>query len=119
MMDLSLARQLLAALRPGTHLVLVGDADQLPAVGPGMVLRDIVASGLAPVTRLTHIFRQAQTSLIVTNAHRINHGLMPLTPQRDCDFYLFRHPERRRSRRLGGGHRLPPHPRAVWPRAWA
>jgi exodeoxyribonuclease V alpha subunit len=90
MMDLSLTRQLLLALRPGTHLVLVGDADQLPAVGPGMVLRDIVASGLAAVTRLTHIFRQAQSSLIVTNAHRINHGLMPLAPQHQCDFYLFR-----------------------------
>jgi exodeoxyribonuclease V alpha subunit len=90
MMDLSLTRQLLLALRPSTHLVLVGDADQLPAVGPGMVLRDIIASGVAAVTRLTHIFRQAQTSLIVTNAHRINHGLMPLTPQQQCDFYLFR-----------------------------
>ncbi|MCC6191972.1 MAG: ATP-dependent RecD-like DNA helicase [Anaerolineales bacterium] len=89
MLDLVLARQLLAALQPGTHLVLVGDVDQLPAVGPGMVLRDVIASGLAAVTRLTRIFRQAQSSLIVTNAHRINQGLRPLTPQRDCDFYVF------------------------------
>ena len=90
MMDLALTRQLLLALAASTHLVLVGDSDQLPAVGPGMVLRDIVASGVAGVTRLTHIFRQAQSSLIVTNAHRINHGLMPLTPQTQCDFYFFR-----------------------------
>jgi exodeoxyribonuclease V alpha subunit len=89
MMDLLLARQLLAALRPSTHLVLVGDVDQLPAVGPGTVLADVIQSGLAQVTRLTHIFRQAQSSLIVTNAHRLNEGLLPLTPQRDCDFYLF------------------------------
>ena len=72
MMDLLLARQLLAALRPSTHLVLVGDVDQLPAVGPGAVLGDIIRSGLAQVTRLTHIFRQAQSSLIITNAHRMN-----------------------------------------------
>jgi exodeoxyribonuclease V alpha subunit len=89
MMDLLLARQLLAALRPSTHLVLVGDVDQLPAVGPGTVLGDVIRSGLAVVTRLTHIFRQAQSSLIVTNAHRLNQGLMPLTPQRNCDFFLF------------------------------
>jgi exodeoxyribonuclease V alpha subunit len=89
MMDLLLARQLLAALRPSTHLVLVGDVDQLPAVGPGTVLADVIRSGLAQVTRLTHIFRQAQRSLIVTNAHRLNEGLLPLTPQRNCDFYLF------------------------------
>jgi exodeoxyribonuclease V alpha subunit len=89
MMDVVLARQLLRALKPGTHLVLVGDVDQLPAVGPGTVLHDVLISGLAAVTRLTHIFRQAQQSLIVTNAHRLNQGLMPLTPQRNCDFYVF------------------------------
>ncbi len=89
MMDLPLARQLLSALRPGTHLVLVGDVDQLPAVGPGAVLRDLLASGLAAATTLTDIFRQARDSFIVTNAHRVNLGQMPLTPQRDCDFYLF------------------------------
>jgi exodeoxyribonuclease V alpha subunit len=89
MLDLALTRQLLAVLPPSAHLVLVGDADQLPAVGPGMVLRDVIASGLAVITRLTHIFRQAQRSLIVTNAHRINHGEPLLVPQRDCDFYLF------------------------------
>ncbi|MGH2524140.1 MAG: SF1B family DNA helicase RecD2, partial [Anaerolineales bacterium] len=92
MVDLILMKHLLAALRPAAHLVLVGDADQLPAVGPGMVLKDVIASGLAVVTRLTHIFRQAESSLIVANAHRINHGQMPLTPQHDCDFYLFTAP---------------------------
>jgi exodeoxyribonuclease V alpha subunit len=89
MLDLPLARQLLSVLKPGAHLVLVGDVDQLPAVGPGMVLRDVLASGLAAVTRLTHIFRQAQSSLIVTNAHRLNQGEPLLTPQQNCDFYLF------------------------------
>ena len=89
MLDLALTRQLLSALQPGTHLVLVGDVDQLPAVGPGTLLADIIASELAAVTRLTHIFRQAQSSLIVTNAHRINNGQSLITPQRDCDFYLF------------------------------
>ncbi len=90
MLDLLLTRQLLAALRPSTHLVLVGDVDQLPAVGPGTVLADVIRSGLAQVTYLTHIFRQAQSSLIVTNAHRLNQGLLPLTPPRNGDFYLFR-----------------------------
>ena len=89
MLDLALTRQLLAVLPPAAHLVLVGDVEQLPAIGPGMVLRDVIDSGLAAVTRLTHIFRQAQSSLIVTNAHRINHGESLITPQRDCDFYLF------------------------------
>jgi exodeoxyribonuclease V alpha subunit len=89
MLDLTLTQHLLAALKPGAHLVLVGDADQLPAVGPGTVLADLAASGLAAMTRLTHIFRQAQSSLIVTNAHRINRGQPLLAPQQDCDFYLF------------------------------
>ena len=89
MMDLLLARQLLMALRPSTHLVLVGDVDQLPAVGPGTVLADVIRSGLAQVTYLTHIFRQAQSSLIVTNAHRLNQGLLPITRQSNRDFFLF------------------------------
>jgi exodeoxyribonuclease V alpha subunit len=89
MVDLTLMKHLLGAIKPTTHLVLVGDADQLPSVGPGTVLKDVIASELAAVTRMTHIFRQAQSSWIVSNAHRINQGHMPLTPQRDCDFYLF------------------------------
>ncbi len=88
MLDLTLANQLLKALQPGTHLLLVGDVDQLPSVGAGDVLRDIIASGIAPVTRLTAIFRQAAGSHIITNAHRINQGEMPVFPK-DGDFFLF------------------------------
>ena len=78
MLDLLLTNNLLKALRPGTHLLLVGDVDQLPSVGAGDVLRDLIASGVAPVTRLTTIFRQAANSQIITNAHRINQGKLPI-----------------------------------------
>jgi exodeoxyribonuclease V alpha subunit len=78
MLDLILANNLLKALQPGTHLLLVGDVDQLPSVSAGDVLRDVIASGVAPVTRLTTIFRQAVDSQIITNAHRINRGEMPV-----------------------------------------
>ena len=78
MLDLVLANNLLKALRAGTHLLLVGDIDQLPSVGAGDVLRDIIASERVPVTRLTQIFRQAAGSQIIANAHRINRGAMPL-----------------------------------------
>ncbi len=77
MLDLMLTHHLLKALRPGVHLLLVGDVDQLPSVGAGDVLRDVIASGLAPVTSLKVIFRQAAGSRIITNAHRIDQGLMP------------------------------------------
>jgi exodeoxyribonuclease V alpha subunit len=77
MLDVRLAADLLAALAPETRLVLVGDVDQLPSVGPGRVLRDIIDSGAVPTVRLTEIFRQAAQSLIVTNAHRIHDGEMP------------------------------------------
>lgn len=97
MLDLMLANQLLKAVRPGAHLVLVGDVDQLPSVGAGDVLRDLIESGLVPVTRLNIIFRQAAHSLIVTNAHRINQGKMPEFPasaepagrSSPGDFFLF------------------------------
>jgi exodeoxyribonuclease V alpha subunit len=92
MLDLYLAQHLLRALQPGTHLLLVGDVDQLPSVGAGDVLRDVIASGIAPVTRLSEIFRQAAHSQIITNAHRINQGQMPLfgTPGGEAgDFFLF------------------------------
>src|SRR5262249_45476901 len=72
-----LARSLLRAVSPQAHLLLVGDMDQLPSVGPGRFLADLIASGRVPVVRLTQIFRQARQSLIVTNAHRINRGEMP------------------------------------------
>ncbi len=93
MLDLILANQLLKALRPGCHLLLVGDVDQLPSVGAGDVLRDVIASGIAPVTRLSFIFRQESGSQIITNAHRINQGQMPIFKQMDeianNDFFLF------------------------------
>lgn len=78
MVDVPLMAALLRALAPGTRLIMVGDSDQLPSVGPGNVLRDMVDSGQIPVVRLTEIFRQSGRSAIVTNAHRINEGHMPI-----------------------------------------
>ena len=97
MLDLSLAHHLLKALPQGAHLVLVGDVDQLPSVGAGDVLRDIITSDLVTVTRLSTIFRQAAHSQIITNAHRINKGQMPLFlpsssskgEEQPGDFFLF------------------------------
>lgn len=77
MLDLELADSLFQAAGDQTRLVLVGDVDQLPSVGPGAVLRDVISSGQVPVVRLSQIFRQAEGSLIVKNAHRIHDGLMP------------------------------------------
>ncbi|MEU2157845.1 ATP-dependent RecD-like DNA helicase [Streptomyces sp. NPDC019396] len=89
MLDLLLANKLVKAVAPGAHLLLVGDVDQLPSVGAGEVLRDLLAdSGPVPSVRLTRIFRQAQQSGVVTNAHRINSGVPPLTQGLD-DFFLF------------------------------
>jgi exodeoxyribonuclease V alpha subunit len=81
MIDLILMNSLLKAVEPAAHLLLVGDADQLPSVGAGNVLRDLIDSGVVPVTRLAVIFRQAAGSAIITNAHRINQGDMPLFSQ--------------------------------------
>ena len=89
MIDLVLMNSLLKAIHPATHLLLVGDADQLPSVGAGNVLRDLIASGVAPVTRLNVIFRQAAGSTIITNAHRINQGDMPRFPRHRRDFFFF------------------------------
>lgn len=89
MLDLLLANKLVKAVAPGAHLLLVGDVDQLPSVGAGEVLRDLLADGSpVPAVRLTTIFRQAQKSGVVTNAHRINSGVPPLT-QGLSDFFLF------------------------------
>ena len=89
MVDVPLMRALLRALPDQAALLLVGDVDQLPSVGPGQVLADIIASGAVPVIRLTEVFRQAATSRIITNAHRINQGLMPeLTAPEGSDFYF-------------------------------
>ena len=88
MMDVILANKLIKAIPEGAHLLLVGDVDQLPSVGAGEVLRDLLAADSIPRVRLTQIFRQAQQSGIVVNAHRINHGQPPqLTGFRD--FYWF------------------------------
>lgn len=89
MLDLLLANKLAKAVPPGAHLLFVGDVDQLPSVGAGEVLRDLLGEGgLVPAVRLTRIFRQAQESGVVTNAHRINGGQHPLT-QGLKDFFLF------------------------------
>jgi exodeoxyribonuclease V alpha subunit len=88
MMDVILANKLVRAIPPGAHLLLVGDVDQLPSVGAGEVLRDLLAVGTIPRVRLTRIFRQAQRSGIVVNAHRINHGQPPQLAGFG-DFYWF------------------------------
>jgi exodeoxyribonuclease V alpha subunit len=89
MLDLLLTNHLLKAIRPGTQVLFVGDVDQLPSVGAGDVLRDLIASGLAPVARLMTIFRQAAGSQIITNAHLINQGKLPLIDKDSQDFFLF------------------------------
>src|SRR5215210_3833718 len=89
MVDVPLMNALLKAVPERAALLLVGDVDQLPSVGPGQVLADIIGSGRLPIARLTEVFRQAAASRIVVNAHRINHGEMPEWPERgsDSDFY--------------------------------
>ncbi len=89
MVDLLLMNHLLNAIDQGSHLLLVGDVDQLPSVGPGNVLHDLISSGVIPVTRLETIFRQAEDSFIIVNAHRINQGEMPTITQHGKDFFLF------------------------------
>jgi len=90
MVDIFLMKSLLRALKPGTRLVMVGDADQLPSVGAGNVLGDLIDSGVLPVVRLTEIFRQAGESMIVRNAHRINHGEPPVMNGKGTDFFIER-----------------------------
>jgi exodeoxyribonuclease V alpha subunit len=89
MLDTLLINSLLKGIATGTHLLLVGDADQLPSVGAGNVLADIIGSEVVPVVKLDHIFRQGAGSAIVTNAHRINQGQMPLTGREISDFFFF------------------------------
>jgi exodeoxyribonuclease V alpha subunit len=89
MIDVPLMARLLRALPAHGSLLLVGDADQLPSVGPGMVLRDLLASGVAPVTRLETVFRQAGESRIVQAAHAINEGVMPASGTDDADDFFF------------------------------
>ena len=90
MIDTVLGYDVLKALPPHCQLVLVGDVDQLPSVGPGSVLSDLIDSGAVPVVRLRHIFRQASQSLIVVNAHRLNAGQMPLEERgAQSDFFFL------------------------------
>ena len=90
MVDMSLMRAVLAAIGPSCRLVLVGDADQLPSVGPGAVFRDVIRSGVAETVRLTEIFRQKQDSRIVLSAHQINRGEMPDLRANTAGFYFLR-----------------------------
>ena len=90
MVDVMLMLALMKAMPPEAALLIVGDIDQLPSVGPGQVLADIIASGAVPVVRLTEVFRQAAQSRIITSAHRINQGIIPdlARPEGDSDFYF-------------------------------
>ena len=91
MVDVPLMHHLLRALPRGASLLLVGDVDQLPSVGPGMVLKSLIDSGAVPVVRLTEVFRQAAHSRIITTAHRINEGMMPDLSEKNAlsDFYFI------------------------------
>lgn len=89
MIDTALMMALTKAIKPGARLIIIGDADQLPSVGAGNVLRDIIESERFSVVALDEIFRQAQESLIVTNAHMINEGKYPITDVKDNDFFFL------------------------------
>lgn len=89
MVDILLMQSLLSAIKNGTHLILVGDKDQLPSVGAGNVLKDIINCEIIPCIKLNKIFRQAMKSHIIVNAHRINEGKMPLTNDKDNDFFIM------------------------------
>ena len=92
MIDVQLMSLLLKAIPKQSSLIIVGDIDQLPSVGPGNVLSDIIDSNLIPVVRLDEIFRQAADSLIINNAHKINKGIYPVTSLSNnqlSDFYFI------------------------------
>jgi exodeoxyribonuclease V alpha subunit len=97
MVDVPLANNLLKAVSTHSALIIVGDVDQLPSVGPGAFLSDLIDSGAVPVIRLTEVFRQAASSWIIKAAHQINHGLMPAFPRKedkgDCYFLTVEEPE--------------------------
>lgn len=92
MVDLTLMHALLRALRPGCRLILVGDPDQLPSVGAGNLFSDLLRSERLETVRLTEIFRQARQSLIVMNAHAVNHGQMPVLNDTSRDFFFMKRP---------------------------
>lgn len=89
MIDISLMESLLRAMKNGSRLILIGDSDQLPSVGAGNVLGDLIASEKFRVIRLTEIFRQSEQSLIISNAHRINAGVLPILDRKDADFFYL------------------------------
>jgi len=89
MIDIMLMNNLLKAISIGTRIIIVGDSDQLPSVGPGNVLRDFIDSKCIKVIRLKEIFRQSKESMIIVNAHRINSGEMPFINKKDRDFYFI------------------------------
>jgi exodeoxyribonuclease V alpha subunit len=95
MVDVQLMHKLLKAVPANAHIIFVGDVDQLPSVGPGMVLANLIESGVVPIVRLTEIFRQAAKSHIITNAHRINEGKMPEfgDKEQESDFYFVEREE--------------------------
>lgn len=90
MIDVLLMEALLRAIKNGARMIIIGDSDQLPSVGAGNVLGDLISSGAFPVIRLTDIYRQSVESLIITNAHRINSGEMPETGGADSDFFFLK-----------------------------
>jgi exodeoxyribonuclease V alpha subunit len=94
MVDILLMHALLKAVPNQAALLIVGDVDQLPSVGPGQVLADVIGSGAIPVVRLTEVFRQAAKSRIIVNAHRVNQGQMQEfdQPEQDSDFYFVPSP---------------------------
>ena len=117
MVDVILMQALMKAVPDSSALLIVGDIDQLPSVGPGQVLADVIASGAIPVVRLTEVFRQAAASRIIVSAHRINQGLMPDLgkPDEDSDFYFVRadDPETAVARIRRTGEE--PYPQTLWP----
>jgi len=93
MIDIMLMNSLLKAISIGTRLIIVGDVDQLPSVGPGNVLRDVIDSKCVKIVKLKEIFRQARESMIIVNAHKINNGEMPILNKKDKDFYFIENNE--------------------------
>jgi len=96
MIDIMLMHNLLKAVKPGTRFIIVGDVDQLPSVGPGNVLRDLIESKWIKVIRLKEIFRQSKESMIIVNAHKINDGEMPIINAKNNDFYFIKEEEQNR-----------------------
>ena len=100
MVDVLLFEALLRALKPSASLIMVGDSNQLPSVGAGNILRDLIAGGRVPMVELKEIFRQAAESLIVTNAHRIVRGQYPVLNDRTKDFFFMPSDSEEKTQRL-------------------